>query len=123
VRSPSILNGTYHVRTTIRDEQRFGPPASNPENLHAGVETRVLRNGRFRFAVGEPSEWGGTYTIRGDRITLISADSGPPGLTFVFSLDRHGTLHLKPVLPMGRGDQWVDAGEPWQRVGPPRPLG
>jgi len=23
------------------------------------------------------------------------------------------------VLPMERGDQWVLAGEPWRRVGPP----
>jgi TRAP-type C4-dicarboxylate transport system substrate-binding protein len=54
LRSPSILNGTYHLRFTIRDERRFGPPASNPENLHAGVETRILRDGHYRFAVGQP---------------------------------------------------------------------
>jgi len=122
LRSPSILNGTYHLRFTIRDARRFGPPASNPENLHAGVETRILWNGRFRWAVGESGEWGGTYWIRGNRIAFVAPGSGSPPQTLVFLLDRDGTLHLKPVLPMNRGDQWVDAGEPWQRVGPARPI-
>ncbi len=118
VRSPSIVNGTYHLRFTIRDARRFGPPAP----LHAGVETRILWNGRFRWAVGESGEWGGTYWIRGNRIAFVAPGSGSPPETFVFLLDRDGTLHLKPVLPMNRGDQWVDAGEPWQRVGPARPI-
>ena len=121
-RSPSILNGTYHVRFTIRDALKFGPPASNPENLHAGVETRILWKGHWRFTVGQPGGPHGTYTIKGNRITFVDSNFGPPGETFVFSLDRTGALHLKPVLPMDRGDQWVDAGEPWQRVGPPRPI-
>jgi TRAP-type C4-dicarboxylate transport system substrate-binding protein len=122
LRSPSIVNGTYHVRFTIRDALKFGPPASNPENLHAGVETRILWNGHWRFAVGEPSGPHGTYSIRGNRITFVDPDAGPPGETFVFSPDRDGTLHLKPVLPMNRGDQWVNAGEPWRRVGSARPI-
>jgi hypothetical protein len=116
LRSPSILNGTYHLGFTI---------SADPSTDHQPpktVETRVLNNGRFRWAVGEPGEWGGTYTIRGNRITFISADSGSSGLTFVFSLDRDGKLRLKPVLPMDRGDRWVDAGEPWQRVGPARQI-
>jgi TRAP-type C4-dicarboxylate transport system substrate-binding protein len=117
LRSPSILNGTYHIRTTIRDARRFG--VTGP--IQAGVETRILRKGHFRWAVGEPSEWGGTYSIRGNRITFGDSPNGKPEW-FVFSLDRDGTLHLKPVPPMNRGDQWVDAGEPWQRVGPPRPI-
>jgi TRAP-type C4-dicarboxylate transport system substrate-binding protein len=119
--SPSILNGTYHISTTIHDELKFGPPASDPENLHAGVETRVLHDGRWEWAVGEAGEHGGTYSIRGNRITFGDGPNGKPEW-FVFSLDRNGTLRLKPVPPMDQGDQWVDAGEPWQRVGPPRPI-
>jgi C4-dicarboxylate-binding protein DctP len=122
LRSPSILNGTYHLRFSIRDERRFGPPASNPENLHAGVETRILRDGHYRFAVGQSGGPHGTYSIRGDRIIFVNSGSGPPGEAFVFSLDGNGTLRLKPVLPMDPGDQWVTAGEPWQRVGPPLPI-
>ncbi len=120
LRSPSVLNGTYHLRFTIRDERRFGLPVSERK---AGVETRVLRNGRWRFAVGEPSGPHGAYTIRGDRITFVGSNAAPHGgETFVFSLDRNGTLRLKPVPPMDPGDQWVTAGEPWQRVGPPLPI-
>jgi TRAP-type C4-dicarboxylate transport system substrate-binding protein len=121
LRSPSILNGTYHIRSTIRDELKFGPPVST--DPHAGVETRVLRNGHFRWAVGEPSGPHGTYSIRGNHITFVGPNAAPNRReTFVFSLDRDGALHLKPVLPMDRGDQWVTAGEPWQRVGPPLPI-
>jgi C4-dicarboxylate-binding protein DctP len=121
LRSPSILNGTYHVHFTIHDALKFGPPASDPANLHDGVDTRVLRNGHFRWAVGEPSGPHGTYSIRGKRITFGDGPDGKPEW-FVFSLDRDGTLHLKPVKPMDPGDQWVTAGEPWQRVGPPLPI-
>jgi hypothetical protein len=121
LRAPSILNGTYHIDTTIPDELKFGPPASDPGNLHAGVETRVLRDGRWEAAVGEAGEHGGTYSIRGNRITFGDGPDGKPEW-FVFSLDRNGTLHLKPVLPMDPGDWWVTAGEPWQRVGPPLPI-
>jgi TRAP-type C4-dicarboxylate transport system substrate-binding protein len=120
LRSPSILNGTYHVRFTIRDERKFGPPAC----CHAGVETRVLQDGRFEWAIGEsPPGPQGTYLIRGNRITFVGPNAAPNGReTFVFALDRDGTLRLKAVGPMDRGDQWVTAGEPWQRVGPPRPI-
>ena len=119
LRSPRILNGTYHVEFTIRDERKFGPPAC----CHAGVETRILNDGHFRFAVGEPTGPQGTYSIRGDRITFVGPNAAPGGQeTFDFEVDPNGTLHLKPVLPMDRGDQWVTAGEPWRRVGPPRPI-
>jgi TRAP-type C4-dicarboxylate transport system substrate-binding protein len=118
-RPPSIVNGTYHVVSTRADMLAFGPPASDPENLHPGVDTRILNNGKWLFPNGDPPRPQGTYTIRGNRITFTS-----PGrvLSFTFSRDSDGTLHLKPVLPMDRGDQWVMAGERWQRVGPPREI-
>lgn len=118
--SPSIVNGTYHVRFTRTDALAFGPPASLPENLHPGVDTRILRDGKWLFPNGEPPPPQGTYTIRGDEITFVSSTGEVQ--TFTFSLDRDGTLHLKPELPMDRGNQWVMAGEPWHRVGPPRPI-
>lgn len=111
LRPPSILNGTYHIRWTIRSPMG-----------HAGVETRVLRDGRYQWAIGEtPRGPHGTYTIRGNRITFHDSGFGSTE-TFVFSRDRRGTLHLEAVLPMDPGDQWVTAGEPWQRVGPPLPI-
>jgi TRAP-type C4-dicarboxylate transport system substrate-binding protein len=122
LRPTGILNGTYHLGWTIHDELKFGHPAS--DHPQAGVETRILRNGRFRFAVGKADEWGGRYQIRGNRVSFNAGNGGSPAKWewFVFSRDSDGTLHLKPVKPMNRGDQWVTAGEPWQYVGPPRPI-
>ena len=119
-RSPSILNGTYHVVFTRADALAFGSPANQPENLAGtpGVDTRILNDGKWLFPNGEPPLPQGTYTITGNRITFVTPRYGSVE-SFTFSLDRDGTLHLTPVLPMDRGDQWVMAGEPWRRVGPP----
>ncbi len=118
LRSPSIVNGTYHVLFKRADALAFGPPATNPENDHyPGVDTRILRDGKWLSPSDRPRVHA-TYTIAGNRITFVSPQYGSVE-TFTFSLDRKGTLRLIPVLPMDRGDQWVIAGEPWQRVGPP----
>jgi len=118
VRSPSIVNGTYHLLFTKADALSFGDPATQPENMkgYPSVETRVLNDGKWRFGGGLH----GTYSIRGNRITLVAPAFGSRE-SFTFSF-YDGTLRLRPVLPMDRGDQWVDAGEPWHRVGPPSAL-
>jgi hypothetical protein len=38
---------------------------------------------------------------------------------FRFARDPNGTIHLKPVLPMDSGDQFIWASKPWRRIGPP----
>jgi hypothetical protein len=38
---------------------------------------------------------------------------------FTFSRDPDGTLHLRAIPPMDPGDEWIMAGAPWKRVGPP----
>jgi TRAP-type C4-dicarboxylate transport system substrate-binding protein len=118
-RPTSVVNGTYHVLVTRADALAFGDPANTPENMKGlpSVETRILNDGKWRFGGGDH----GTYTIRGNRITLIAPAYGSVE-SFTFSLDSNGTLRLEPVLPMDRGDQWVVAGVPWRRVGPPRPI-
>lgn len=126
-RSPSLLNGTYHVLFTKADALAFGQPASDPQTLASlpGVDTRILDNGTWYAPNSDPSGAPGgvfaTYTIVGDRL-IVSTPQYATVNTFTFSRDAHGTLYLKPVLPMERGDQWVDAGEPWHRVGPPVKL-
>jgi TRAP-type C4-dicarboxylate transport system substrate-binding protein len=119
LRSPSIVNGTYHVLFTRADAIAFGPPANTPENLAGtpAVNTRILDDGKWRFGGGDR----GTYTIRGETITFVAPAYGSVE-SFTFGFDRQRELHLKPVLPMDRGDQWVMAGEPWQRVGPPTKI-
>jgi TRAP-type C4-dicarboxylate transport system substrate-binding protein len=118
-RPTSIVNGTYHVLFTKADALAFGDPANTPENMKGlpSVETRILNDGRWLFGPGNR----GTYTIRGNRITLFALTYGSVE-SFTFSLDSAGMLRLRPVLPMDRGDRWVVAGEPWRRVGPARPI-
>lgn len=116
----SLLNGTYHVLFTRADAIAFGEPPSDPHNLAMlpSVDIRILDDGKWFEPYGSPPGLFATYTIVGDRL-IVSTPQYSTVNTFTFSRDAHGTLLLKPVLPMERGDQWVDAGEPWYRVGPP----
>jgi hypothetical protein len=38
-------------------------------------------------------------------------------VTFTFSLDGKGNLHMRPVEPMNAGDQFVWATHVWTRIG------
>ena len=118
VRSPSILNGTYRFVVTRADALAFGPPASDPENLKAlpAASTWTLRDGKF-LGGGDPPEVG-TYSVTGNRIAFHDVQFAYP-LIFTFRVDHSGTLHLTPVQPMDRGDQFVWSVRPWRRIGPP----
>jgi TRAP-type C4-dicarboxylate transport system substrate-binding protein len=113
-RSASILNGTYHWLLTAAAARAFGPPATAPGNTYPTLFTAVLRDGKWMFPNDQPPETG-TYTVVGNRVVFTSGYD----LTFTFVRDADGTLHLRPVAPMNRGDQWVFSGAPWRRVGPP----
>ena len=110
------LNGTYRWLLTAAAARAFGPPATDPGNTLPFLITAILRDGSFTATSSDPPDTG-TYTVRGNRIT-VRIRTGPPD-TFTFTRDGDGTLHLKPVLPMDRGDQWVLSGAPWHRIGPP----
>jgi hypothetical protein len=97
VRSPTILNGTYH------------------RVLGGRVITQVMRDGKWVMNTDRPPDVG-AYTIRGNVLTLRLP---PDVMRFTFVRDPNGTLHLTPILPMERGDRWIMAGAPWIRVGPP----
>jgi len=114
-RPASILDGTYHLVFTRAAALAFGRPATDPENdRYPTVETRILDNGKSLWGGGDR----GTYAIHGSTVTF-SFPGSTAAESFTFTLDRHGTLRLRPVLPMDPGDQWVTAGVPWHRVGPP----
>jgi len=119
VQPPSLLNGTYHWRLTRAAALAFGPPASdNADHAHFPIiDAVVLRDGHAVTIDGN-QPLVGTYTITGDRVTFLWRDFGYP-LTFTFGRDPDGTLHLKAVRPMDRGDEFVWSGAPWRRVGPP----
>ena len=116
-RAPSLLNGTYRWEITKADARAYwhAPPQPGGDTFPI-ISTAILRNGSWRF--GSPEHDEGTYTIRGDRVRFVWPRVASI-LVFEFTRAQNGTLHLKPILPMDRGDQFIWASQPWQRIGPP----
>jgi hypothetical protein len=83
------------------------------------INTAVLRHGTWRFS--GPDHDNGTFTIHGDRLRF-DWPRIPSVLVFRYTRDADGTIHLHPVLPMDRGDQFVWSARPWKRLGPPTDL-
>jgi TRAP-type C4-dicarboxylate transport system substrate-binding protein len=110
----STLNGTYRWRLTEEGARSVG---AKPDDEDLGsVVTMTLRDGGWQL--GEDTFYSGTYKIRGKRV-IFDWPSAAGELTFTFERDDSGSLDIKPVLPMDRGDQFVWGSEPWRRVGPP----
>lgn len=113
----SLVNGTYRSVITRADAEKYwhtSPPPGN--DTFPIVVTVTVRNGKWRFA--GPDHDHGTYTIRGDRIRFVWPRVATV-LIFQFTRDPDATLHLKPVLPMDSGDQFIWSSQPWRRIGPP----
>jgi len=115
-RPPGFLDGTYRWVLTAASARASGQTPGPDLPL---VGTAVLRGGTWAFA-GEDHD-GGTFRAKGDRL-VFDWPRIAGRLTFTFRRDRDGTLHLKPVLPMDPGDQFVWSGAPWRRIGPPIDL-
>jgi len=113
-RSPSILNGTYHRLLTAVVARAFGLSATGPGSSFPLVITAVLRNGKWMANSDQPPDVG-TYSVSGNEVVFRL---GIDVMRFTFLRDPNGTLHLRPIPPMDRGDQFVMAGAPWLRVGP-----
>jgi TRAP-type C4-dicarboxylate transport system substrate-binding protein len=114
-RSPGILNGTYHRLLTAAAARAFGPPATDPGDTYPQVITTVLRDGRWTANSDQPPDVG-TYGVSGNEVVFRL---GRDVMRFTFSRDPDGTLHLRAIPPMNRGDEFVMASAPWIRVGPP----
>lgn len=116
-RAASLLDGTYRWEITKADARAYwhAPPAPGSDTFPI-VGTAILRNGSWRFASPEQDE--GTYTIRGDRLRFVWPRVNSI-LVFKFTREANGTLHLKPILPMDKGDQFIWSSQPWRRIGPP----
>jgi hypothetical protein len=113
-RSPSILNGTYHRLLTAATARAFGRAVTEP-GAYPQVITTVLRDGRWSANSDQPPDVG-TYSVGGNEVVFRL---GGDVMRFTFSRDPDGTLHLRPIPPMNLGDEFVMAGAPWIRVGPP----
>lgn len=113
VRSPSSFDGTYRWQLTAEGARRAGMPG-DPEI--GSVNTMTLRGGRW--LLNTDPHYSGTFEVRADRLIFDWPSEGY-ALTFTIKRDQSGSLDIKPVLPMDRGDQFVWASAPWRRVGPP----
>jgi TRAP-type C4-dicarboxylate transport system substrate-binding protein len=98
-RPPSELNGTYRWQ------------------LKAGVTTMTLRDGKWQNGQGAEADRG-TYTVTANRISFVWPAVNSV-LTFTYSADHDGTLHLTPLPSVERGDRHVWSSQPWRRIGPP----
>jgi TRAP-type transport system periplasmic protein len=108
--APADLNGTYRYVITKEEARKAGDPEwdKNPT-----VTTVILKDGQMDKGPGGP---GTTYSVTGDRITFDVPDFGY-SLTFIFSVDGKGDLHLTPVPPMDKGDQFVWSRKVWTKIG------
>jgi TRAP-type transport system periplasmic protein len=115
------LNGTYRWTITKQDALASKTEDTSPEHLAElpWTFTMTLKDGTwtlFHLENGKPwTDGPATYTLKGDRILF----AWPPGsgLTFIFSVDGKGNLHLRPVEPMDAGDQFVWATHVWTKIG------
>ena len=114
-RSPDSFDGTYRWRLTAAGARRAGAPADDPDV--GSVNTMTLEGGRWLLGEGDP-HYSGTFEVKGNRLIFDWPGEGY-ALTFTFKRAEAGSLDLKPVLPMDRGDQFVWASGQWRRVGPP----
>jgi hypothetical protein len=113
-RSPSAFNGTYRWRLTVEGARRIGVP-SDDEDV-GSIVTMTLRDGKMML--GDDKFYSGTFEIRGNRLVLKWPQANT---TNILEFERHadGTLDVKAVPPINRGDEYVIASAPWRRVGPP----
>lgn len=116
-RSASIVNGTYRWVITRADSVKYWHTQPKPGgDTFPIVGTAILRDGAWHFTGPEKDD--GTYTIRGNRLRFVWPRVASI-LVFRFTRDPNGTLHLRPVLPMDSGDQFIWSSQPWRRIGPP----
>jgi hypothetical protein len=106
---PAALNGTYRYVLT-KEEARKDGEADLRE--FPSVVTATLKDGHMDNGPGEP---GTTYAVDGDRITFDIPALGS-SLTFTFLVDGKGNLHLTPVPPMDKGDQFIWSTKVWTKI-------
>jgi TRAP-type C4-dicarboxylate transport system substrate-binding protein len=116
------LNGTYRWTMTKQDAVASKTEDKSPEHLaeFPWTFTMTLKDGTWSLSHrenGQPITDGpATYALKGNRISFTWPQEGTV-LTFTFSLDGKGNLHLRPVEPMNAGDQFVWATHVWAKIG------
>jgi TRAP-type transport system periplasmic protein len=108
--APAELNGTYRYLLTKEDARKGGE--ANLDEFPS-VTTVRLQGGRVE---GGCFGAGATYSVDGDRIAFDAPEYGY-SMTFAFSVDGKGNLHLTPVPPMDKGDAFQCSYKPWTKIG------
>lgn len=116
----SSLNGTY--RWTITKQDALASPTEDKSAEHLAtfpwILTATLRDGTWTLSHtgGEvqTDTPGDSYSVQGDRLTFDWTGVGI--LTFTYTRDEHGSLHLKPVPPMDPGNVFVWTTHPWTKL-------
>jgi TRAP-type C4-dicarboxylate transport system substrate-binding protein len=108
--APAGLNGTYRYVLTKEDARKAGDPELD---AFPQVTTVRLHDGRVD---GSCFGQGASYSVGGDRITFASPEFGY-SMTFTFSVDGRGNLHLTPVPPIDKGDVFQCSSKPWTKIG------
>ena len=111
------LNGTYRWTMTAHDGTTTTPDV-NSEMKYPSTFTVTMRDGRWtmRHSGAEvmTDNPGDTYSVQGDRIRF---HWGNGFLTFTYSVDAKGNLHLKAVPPVPPDDTFVFTMHPWTKIG------
>jgi TRAP-type C4-dicarboxylate transport system substrate-binding protein len=108
--APADLNGTYRYLLTKEDARKVGDPEVDQ---FPHVNTVKLRDGKVE---GGCFGQGATYSVSGDQITFNSPESGYT-MTFTFSVDGKGNLHLTPAPSVEKGDALECSYKPWTKIG------
>jgi TRAP-type C4-dicarboxylate transport system substrate-binding protein len=105
------LNGTYRYTLTKEDARRFNDPEID---LFPHTHTVKLQDGKV---AGGCFGQDATYSFTGNQINFIPEWDPSTTLSFTFTVDGKGNLHLTPVQPMDPGD-WLECGyRPWIKIG------
>ena len=108
--APADLNGTYRYVLTKEDARKGGE--ANLDEFPS-VTTVKLQDGRVD---GGCFGQGATYSVANDRITFDTPEYGY-SMTFTFSVDGKGNLHLTPAPSVDKGDAFECSYKPWTKIG------
>jgi len=105
------LNGIYRYTLTKEDARRFN---DKEIDLFPHTNTVKLQSGKVAGGCfGEDA----IYSFTGNQINFNPEWDPSVTLSFTFTRDGKGNLHLTPVQPMDNGD-WLECGyRPWIKIG------
>lgn len=116
----SPLDGIYRWTLTKRDALEHGTAEDRTREglaFYPNTCTVELKEGTWTFREVSTSDTGsGTFSATGDRISFTWPREGLV-LAFTFKAGPNGTLRLRPILPMDKGDQFVWSTSAWQKIG------